>query len=101
MQLCMIWAATQEGAVTKLARDVWFAALHVQFWRCKKKPGQPYGPSPRGFRISDIARVLRVGETKLRAPLRQLELTGLLRITDEGPCFATGYSGSKCYSGCY
>ena len=72
MQLCIIWAATQEGALTKLARDVWFAALIVQFWRCKNKPGQPYRPSPHGFRVADIAKMLAVGETQLRGPLRAL-----------------------------
>jgi hypothetical protein len=92
MQLCIIWAATQEGAVTKLARDVWFAALTVQFWRCKNKPGQPYRRSPRGFRVADIAKVLGVGETQLRGPLRQLDQAGILRITDEGPWFATSLS---------
>jgi hypothetical protein len=92
MQLCIIWAATQEGALTKLARDVWFAALTVQFWRCKDKPGRPYHPSPRGFRVADIAKVLGVGETQLRGPLRQLDQAGILRITDEGPWFATSLS---------
>jgi hypothetical protein len=89
MQLCIVWAATQEGALTKLARDVWFAALIVQFWRCKNKPGQPYRRSPRGFRVADIAKVLGVGETQLRGPLRQLDQAGILRLTDEGPWFAT------------
>src|SRR5918992_3936829 len=89
MQLCIIWAATQEGALTKLARDVWFAALIVQFWRCKNKPGQPYRPSPRGFRIADMAKVLGVQETKLRGPLEQLDQAGILRITEKGPWFAT------------
>ena len=89
IQLCIIWAATEEGAVTKLARDVWFAALTVQFWRCKNKPGQPYRPSPRGFRIADIAKVLGVGETKLRAPLHVLDQTGIFRMTEDGPWFAS------------
>jgi len=92
MQLCIIWATTQEGALTKLARDVWFAALIVQFWRCKNKPGQPYRPSPRGFRIADIAKVLGVGETQLRGPLRQLDQAGIFRITEEGLWFATSLS---------
>ena len=89
LQLCIIWAATEEGAVTKLARDVWFAALIVQFWRCKNKPGQPYRPSPRGFRIADMAKVLRVEETKFRGPLQQLDQAGILRITEKGPWFVT------------
>ena len=90
MQLCIIWAATQEKAVTKLARDVWFAALDVQFWRSKHQPGQSYKPSLKGFQIaSDIAKLLEVEERKLRAPLRQLDQVGLLRVTDDGPWFAT------------
>jgi hypothetical protein len=89
LQLCIIWATAEEGAVTKLARDVWFAALIVQFWRCKNKPGQPYRPSPRGFRIADIAKVLGVEETKLRGSLQQLDQAGILRITEKGPWFAT------------
>ena len=89
MQLCIIWAVTEEGLVTKLARDVWFAALTVQFWRCKNKLGQSYRPSSRGFRVADIAKVLGVGEAKLRGPLRQLDQAGIFRLTEEGPWFAT------------
>ena len=92
MQFCMIWAATEEKTITKLARDIWFAALTVQFWRCKNKPGRPYRPSPRGFRVADLAKVLGVGETKLQGPLRQLDQAGIFRITEEGPWFATSLS---------
>jgi hypothetical protein len=89
MQFCIIWVVSEEKMITKLARDVWFAALEVQFWRCEREPGKPYRPSLSKFRISDIAKILGVGERQLRDPLQQLADVGIMRITDNGPWFAT------------
>ena len=89
IQICLIWVMAEKKTISKLARDVWFAALTVQFWRAKRIPGQSYRPEPKAFRIDDAARLLGTDQTKLLKPLEQLERTGILRLTKDGPLFAT------------
>lgn len=85
----MIWGGTQENYLSKLARDVWLATLFVQFWRTSKQAGKPYRLTPRAFRISDVAKALNIPESKLKVPFNQLERANMLRLTDDGPWFAT------------
>ena len=89
IQVCLIWAARQEKAISPLAFKVYFAAHEVKFWRCKTEPGETYHYEPYTFQLSDVGRLLPgVRAAKVARAFRELEATNILTISDTGIGFA-------------
>jgi hypothetical protein len=89
IQVCILWAARQEKAITPLAFKVYFAAHEVKYWRCKTEPGETYHCEPYAFEPADVSRLLPgVPGAKIARAFGELEAIHVLNISDTGIGFA-------------
>jgi hypothetical protein len=89
IQVCILWAARQEKAISPLAFKVYFAAHEVKYWRCKAQPGETYHCEPYAFEPADVSRLLPgVPIAQIARAFGELEAIQVLNLSDTGIEFA-------------
>src|ERR687895_199419 len=89
IQVCIIWAARQEKAITPLAFKVYVAAHEVKYWRCKTQPGETYHCESYAFEPADVSRLLPgVPVAKIARAFGELEAIHVLNMSGTGIEFA-------------